>query len=178
MTGLFWIQFCQTRAKFIHHSFVSYLIMFKRLFKSIFNKACQQNIKIIAGYQVKKLADWKTYFPKYSLNIYLFRCSTKNSISVSISVYNLQVHLLQSNYYLILWYYVYGNVIISIIIILSRINICMSKCFHVLYVLIYQYLFIYQDLHLSLHVNDYSTKYQWVHRREKLEFLQEAFQHI
>ena len=178
MTGLFWIQFCQTRAKFIHHSFVSYLIMFKRLFKSIFNKACQQNIKIIAGYQVKKLADWKTYFPKYSLNIYLFRCSTKNSISVSISVYNLQVHLLQSNYYLILWYYVYGNVIISIIIILSRINICMSKCFHVLYVLIYQYLFIYQALHLCLHVNDYSTKYQWVHRREKLEFLQEAFQHI
>ena len=69
------------------------------------------------------------------------------------SVYNLQVNLLQSNYYLILWYYVYGNVIIVIIIILSRINICMSKCLHVLYVLIYQYLFIYQALHLSLHMS-------------------------
>ena len=77
MTGLFWIQFCQTRAKFIHHSFVSYLIMFKRLFKSIFNKVFQQNIKIIAGYQVKKLADWKTYFQKYSLNIYLFSMQYK-----------------------------------------------------------------------------------------------------
>ena len=81
------------------------------------------------------------------------------------SVYNLQVHLLQSNYYLILWYYVYGNVIISIIIILSRINICMSKFLHVLYVLIYQNLlsirlciFLYTSMIILQNINGYTEE--------------------
>ena len=59
---VFLIQFCQlVMTKFIHHSFVSYLISIQNIEYIVRKLVIVQSMKIIAGFEdFKRFADWKT----------------------------------------------------------------------------------------------------------------------